>query len=174
MSLQHLRRLVERIVTMKTILISLLTLIVSFALGTFYGWRTGYVDGGVQGQIVTLGVIKKYGALRSSTDTIERDRLIDLLVLHSGNIFANGHSYSPLFAFIHPKADAALLDIAICWELNSREPATWKNGKILPLFPDHSPEANRLEQLKQQMRAYYDRELEKQQKQRQMPPTTGN
>jgi hypothetical protein len=152
---------------MKTAIFTILALIAGLALGTFYGWRTGFVDGHVDAGIKTLYVIKSYGTLRTSTNTAARDSLIDVLAAGSAATFANGHSYSPVFIFFHPKADAALLDIAACWELNSREPSVWKDGKKPSLFPDNSPEAARLEELKQQMRAYYDRELEKQQKQRQ-------
>lgn len=155
---------------MKTAFLAFLALSVGFSLGTYYGWRTGCIDGQVRVEMMTLSVLKQYGSYRSSPETAPRDRVMDMLAMSSAQTFAHGNSFSPFYRDARLAADLALLEVAAFWELNAREPSLTKDGRYLPLFSEGSPESVHLEKLKQEHRPFYGKELERQQKLREAMP----
>ena len=92
------------------ILLSLLFSIVSFGLGTFYGWRSGYTDGMVESRIELTRWLPK---TRSLSRNEEVNKQLDILAASSASVFASGYSYSPFMYFLHPKADGGLMDMLL-------------------------------------------------------------
>ena len=65
------------------------------------------------------------------------------------------------------------MDIASTWELNQSLPSLFEDGKTHPLFSENSPEANRLNEVKQRFKSGYDRTLaEKKAKREKAKPQT--
>jgi hypothetical protein len=140
---------------MKTTIIAVIALIVGFAIGTFYGWRTGVVDGQILTSITPMLIIQKYGQHRTDSDIQSRDKIIDILYMGIGANLAVNNGLSPVAIFIQPKADAALLDLLASWNLDHL-------GNPAPLFPPGSPSDLRLQEVKGEMGDYYDRSLKQQ------------
>jgi hypothetical protein len=72
---------------MKTTFIAALALLIGFALGTFYGWQTGVVDG----QVLLAGIyptvaVEKYGQYRGTNDLQSRDKAVDILEIGLGSV----------------------------------------------------------------------------------------
>jgi hypothetical protein len=134
---------------MKTALIAILCLLIGFASGTFYGWRTGIVDGQTLANEQPKMILEIYDRYRTTNDIPSRDKAIDMLALSLGVRYAIDSSLSPMAYFIQPKADCGLIDIAAWWQLN--HPAGDR-----PLFSPGTPEAKRLEEVMAKYPLYYD------------------
>ena len=132
----------------KNIPFLLITLFLGIVIGTLYGWRTGYTDGAVSAHLPDNNFLKAYGAIRKTSNVKGRDRLIDLQAIDAANAFANGHSYSPLFYLMHPKADSGLLNVEAYWELNYEAPSAWRKRFYPLLFDIGSREEDYLKALK--------------------------
>jgi hypothetical protein len=90
-----------------------------------------------------------------TNDIQARDRAVDALAMGMGVNFAENNEFSPMALFIQPKADAGLLDIAACWQLD--HPTGDKS-----LFPPGSPSAKRLDEVMTKYKSYYERTLQQQ------------
>jgi len=144
---------------MKTILV-VLCLLIGFAGGTFYGWRTGIVDGQTLAEEQPKTILQIYDQYRATDDIPSRDKAMDMLALSLGVRYAVDNNLSPMAYFIQPKADCGLIDIAASWQLNHAAGGP-------PLFPPDSPEAKRLEEVMAKYPLYFDITLKRQTDKRQ-------
>jgi len=132
----------------------MITLLIGLGVGLFYGWSTGVVDGQTHAMIGMIPVVQRYGAYRGTDEIEKRDMMLDAVTIASVVTFAEGKSYSPMFMFFHPKADAGLIDSLIAWELDHPE---------APEFPaTDAPTKERIAEVKQRMKGYWEREVERQ------------
>lgn len=139
---------------MKTALIAIVALLIGLGVGLFYGWSTGVVDGQTHAMIGMIPVVQGYGAYRSTDDIAKRDKMMDAVTIASVVTFSEGKSYSPMFMFFHPKAEAGLVDSLIAWELDHPDS---------PDFPtkDAATKA-RIAEVKQGMKGYWEQAVERQ------------
>jgi hypothetical protein len=140
---------------MKTSIIAAITLVAGFAIGTFYGWRTGVIDGQVRASITTVKMIEAYNVLRLTTNTRSRDQMIDRLSMATAMNLAVDNGLSPVAMFVQPQADSALLELLASWDLShSSDPK--------PLFPANTPWELRLQKVKKELGPVYQRALKRQ------------
>lgn len=126
---------------------------IAFGAGTYYGWKTGVVDGSANASGTTATFLESYSKARITGDVGSRDRVIDLLTEEVASKLAEGYSYSPVAYFLHPKVDAQLLKIAATHELNQE----FRGGGEMDLFTEGSSERAKLKALKQAKAAQYQR-----------------
>ncbi len=139
---------------MKTALIAIVTLLIGLGAGLYYGWSTGVVDGQTHAMIGMLPVVQGYGAYRGTNEIEKRDKTMDIVTIASVATFSGGKSYSPMFMFFHPKAEAGLVDSLIAWELDHPD---------APDFPaTDAPTKARIAEVKQRMKGYWEQEIERQ------------
>jgi hypothetical protein len=95
---------------MKKVLIPLITLILGFAIGLIYGWRSGYADGTVNGCLPLTVYLPEMRALSTNPALNEK---LDILAASTAGTFASNYSYSPFMYFTHPKADGGIMDMLV-------------------------------------------------------------